>query len=332
MITDNLIIEDLATLKEKLAAISLDILTPGDFHDRLAPAIRNYSEMLFGLTQLQPNHTQAREHIYTPHGKAIGTFWAAFCTNELIRTQRFCRGLYKAVTHKLQQNSNSPVHVVYAGTGPFAALALPVIMQFKPSQLQFTLLEINPESYNTLTWLLKTLGLEAYIKSFELCDAITWKVPNEDVDIVISETMNRALIKEPQINIMLNMVSQLPDAVIYIPQAISVDLAINQHNKSTRLNRLYTFNKESYQKIIAQSTGRSHWVFDATQVNYSPHGIGKLVYIADIIVYADETLTGTDCSLNMPHRIRTELPQQEAILEFKYQDGLIPGFEFTVIG
>lgn len=332
MSTYNLTTDDLATLQEKLAAISIDILAPGDFHENLAPAIRNYSEMLFGLTQLQPTQNEAREHIYTKHGKAIGPFWAGFCTNELIRTQRFCRGLYKAVSHKLQQNSTRPVHVIYAGTGPFAALALPVIMQFKPSQLQFTLLEINRESYLTLTGLLKVFGLEAYIKHFELCDAITWKVPNEDVDIVLSETMNRALIKEPQINIMLNMVSQLADTVTYIPQAISVDLAVNHHNKSvSHLKRLYTFNKESYQKIIAQSVGQSHWIFDSEQINYSPSDNGKLVYTTDIIVYADETLTGTDCSLNMLHKIRTELPQHDATLEFTYQDGQYPGFAYSVI-
>jgi len=320
-----------ASLKERLAELSTDILAPGDFHERLAPAIREYSELMFDLTCISENQNEGLHDIFTDHGRAIGILRAGLCINEPIRTQRFCRGLYQAVADKLQQNGNRPVHVVYAGTGPFATLALPVIMQFKATELQFTLLEINNESHNTLKELIKTLNIGAYVRRLELCDAITWKAPNEDVDIVISETMNRALIKEPQINIMLNMVSQLPDTVTYIPQAISVDIAINSKSL-THLSRLYTFNKESYQKIITQSTGRSRWIFDTTRVNYSPIHIGKLVYTTDIVVYANESLTRTDCSLNMLKKIKTELPLHEAILEFKYQDGLNPGFDCTVIG
>lgn len=330
--TDTLIIDDASTLKEKLAALSADILAPGDFHDKLAPAIKNYSELLFNLTQISVDEHQARENIYTGHGKAIGTLWAALCTNELYRTQRFCRGLYKAVNDKLKQNANRPVHVIYAGTGPFATLALPVIMQFKPSQLQFTLLEINNESYTILKKLLKTLDIEGYIRRLELCDAITWKVPTGDVDIVLSETMNKALIKEPQINIMLNMAAQLPMAT-FIPQNISVGMAMqNRDGSSTYLTGLYSFNRETYLKIIAQSAGQQHWLFDNTIVNFLPATNNNLIYTTDITVYADERLTGTDCSLNLPQKVKPKLPEDATVVQFTYQDGENPGFIYTIMG
>ncbi|WP_448697589.1 hypothetical protein ACFGVR_12830 [Mucilaginibacter sp. AW1-3] len=321
----------LDTLIEKLVSYSNDILAPGDFHERLAPAIKNYSELLFSLTGLSLDGTSVRANIYTDHGKAIGPLWAAFCVNEILRTQRFCRGLYKAVADKLQQNDTRPVHVVYAGTGPFATLALPVIMQFKASQLQFTLLEINPESYDTLTNLLKTLHLEEYIKSIELCDAITWKAPHDEVDIVLSETMNRALIKEPQINIMLNMASQLPDTVTYIPQEISVGLAIKSPGALTHLTGLYSFNRAGYQKIINRSAGQSHWIFDTKTVNYQPTENGRLMYTTDITVYGDEKLGHEECSLNIPLKVKPEMPVHAAVLEFTYHDGQTPGFVYSVI-
>jgi len=318
------------TLKKTLAQISADILAKGDFHERLAPAVSEYSNLMFGLTGVNAEQSEGLADIHTGHGKAIGIFRAGFCINELFRTQRFCRGLYNAVNDKLQQHPNRAVHVVYAGTGPFATLALPVMMQFEPSQLQFTLLEINPESYDTLRDVLQQLNLEAYVKRLELCNAINWKVPGEDIDIVISETMNRALIKEPQINIMLNMVSQLGNKVIYIPQEITINLAWQKNDLSfTPISELYSFNLDSYTRIIAQSAGKPNWIFDTTTVNYQPAENAGLAYSTDVTVYKDDKLTGTDCSLNLLQKVKPQ-PQQPAVLQFTYHDGEVPGFVYQI--
>ena len=321
-----------ASLKARLAALSTDILAPGDFHDRLAPAIRQYSELMFSLTGITVTENEGLADISTDHGRAIGIFRAGLCINEIFRTQRFCRGLYQAVKDKLQRNINRPVHVIYAGTGPFATLALPVIMQFKPTDLQFTLLEINNESYKVLNQLIKTLDIGAYVRRVELCNAITWKSPDEDIDIVLSETMNRALIKEPQINIMLNMVSQLPPDVTYIPEEITVGVAMHQnHGKALNpLKTLYSFNKQSYRKIIMQSAGKQHWIFDTTSLKYALPVNCKLAYTTAITIYADEKLVENDCSLNLPKIENGPLPQHEVILHFKYQDSQSPGFTYTI--
>ncbi|OCX54163.1 hypothetical protein BEL04_07810 [Mucilaginibacter sp. PPCGB 2223] len=326
---DTIVTGDLYTIKKTLAAISTDILAEGDFHERLAPAVKQYSELMFGLTGITENQSEHLQDIITSHGRAIAAVKAGFCIKEPIRVQRFCRGLYKAVVDRLKQEPNRPVHVVYAGTGPFAALALPVMMQFKSSQLQFTLLEINEVSYNALRKVLKDLELDTYVKRFELCDAITWRVPDERIDIVISETMNYALMKEPQINIMLNMVSQLGDKVIYIPQDIGVQLTIdNGRDSLTRVADLYNFNIEAYQKIIAQSVNHNGWLFDATAVDYQPEAKGRPVYTTSIIVYNEDKLTGHDCSLNLHQPVRPALPDEACTLLFTYQDGERPGFVY----
>jgi len=323
---------DAHTLKKTLTQISADILTEGDFHERLAPAVTAYSELMFGLTGVNNDQPEGLSDIHTGHGRAIGIFKAAFCINEPVRVQRFCRGLYKAVSDRLKQNLARPVHVVYAGTGPFAALAIPVMMQFSPSQLQFTLLEINSVSYSIVQKVLKDLELETYVKCFELCNAITWKVPDEDIDIVISETMNYALLKEPQINIMLNMVSQLGDKVTYIPQNISVLLAFDRGRDSlTPVGDLYNFNIETYQKIIAQSAGQSKWLFDTTTLNYQPLTGGRPVYTTSVTVYNEDKLTGDDCSLNLRQPVRPKLPDKPSVLQFTYQDGESPGFIYNII-
>lgn len=319
------------TIKHKLTLLSADILAPGVFHDRLAPAVMAFADTLFDAVNLDGNDADSRESVYTDHGKAIGPFWAALCVREVIRTQRFCRGLYKAVKQaSTKQVKPQPVHVVYAGTGPFATLALPVMLNFSPQQVQFTLLEINNESLNHLKKLIDLLELNSHVRSFELCDASLYQLPNKEVDIVISETMNYALLKEPQINIMLNMVQQLAHRdVAFIPQAISVGIAKNHSLVS--LCNLYTFNIATYHKIIKQSANQQPWVFDETDFRYSPDMKNNLVYTTSIVVFDDEELNHPDCSLNLPQKVRVELPDNEATVRFKYHDGTQPGFAGIIV-
>jgi len=334
MTTNDLTARDAITaLKELLPALSADILAPGDFHERLAPAISQYSALLFKATNITTDEPATRENVITTYGKAIGTLWAGMCVDQPMRTQRFCRGLYKAIADRLAQNPGGLVHVVYAGTGPFAALALPVMMQFEPGQLQFTLLEINNQSYAILKRLLNALGLDSYVRRIELCDATQWKAPDEDIDIVISETMNKALIKEPQVCIMLNMAKQLPPAVTYIPTEIKVNVAWfkNYQTEPTPLIQLCNFNRESYLKIVERCASEPDWIFEPVIFNYTPIDGGRLVYTTDITVYRDEKLGYNDCSLNLIEKIRSPVPTQPALLQFKYGFNPSPGFACTVL-
>ncbi len=334
MNTEDLTAHDAATaLKELLPQLSADILAPGDFHERLAPAITQYSKLLFTATGILANEPAANEHVMTPYGKAICTLWAGLCTGQLLRTQRFCRGLKKAVADKLTQDPGRAVHVVYAGTGPFATLALPVMTQFEPTQLQFTLLEINDQSYSIVKGLLAGLGLEKYVRRTELCDATQWQAPDEPVDIVISETMNKALIKEPQVYIMLNMAKQLPATVTYIPAEIKVNIAHvrNYHNAPVTLAPLCNFDRQCYLEIVQRSAGKPDWVFEPVTYNYTPVADQTLVYATDITVYGDEMLGYNESSLNFTHKIQGPLPQHPALLQFKYGLNPLPGFVCTVL-
>jgi hypothetical protein len=201
-------------LKERLSQYSVDILNLENFHDKLAPAVMGYADLLF--EEFDVDGSAGREHIRTLNGNAIGTFWAAKCIREIFRTQRFSRALYSSVLEAIGQNGRQ-IHVLYAGTGPFAALALPIMMMLKPEDVQFTFLEINPESIEILEQVIDLFDLHAYVKNIHQCDASLWDVPSSGIDIVISETMSRALIAEPQVAIMLNLASQLPKEVVFLP-------------------------------------------------------------------------------------------------------------------
>ena len=61
-----------------------------------------------------------REDIHLANGKALGTSWAARCVDDIIRTKKFVAGVYQAVQKLLNEYPEKTVHILYAGTGPFA--------------------------------------------------------------------------------------------------------------------------------------------------------------------------------------------------------------------
>lgn len=317
---------DISQIKEKLKIACNAILLPGDFHSALAPAINDYASMLFQLTNINSENEEQRTDIFTNTGKAIGPFWAAACVREVLRTQRFCRGLYTAVKDCLaKKETTKPIQVIYAGTGPLAALAIPTMMQFSPDQVQFTLLEINPVSYAKLQQLLTILDLNAYVKEFVLADAAIWKV-TDTADIVVSETMNGGLRNEPQIAIMLNLASQLPENTLLIPQEITVALATpRKENKPLLLKELGRFNKTSYREIIAGSNA-DKWSFK--EIIYEPDHekiAQHLVLTTDITVYKSNKLNYNDCSLTLPYKVKGDFSEAKT-LRFAYRMGEQTGF------
>jgi len=312
-------------LKEQLKRISNDLLKPGDFHDQLAPAIAAYTKLLFDIGKVDAGDNNERSHIKLPFGNAIGTFWAANCVKEVLRTQRFVRGLYLAIQDKLAQKSG-PVHILYAGTGPFATLALPIMAQFTPNEVQFTLLEINETSHRKLLDVIEALDLHKYIKRIEITDATTYILSNTDVDIVLSETLNRALINEPQVFIMLNLASQLGEGVIYIPEEITVNLSEKKRNekKPQKIKTLIDFNFNKMQEIIRQSD-KFDWVFEEINVNIGDVNPDDLYYTTEIKVYKDNFLGYEDSSLNLLEKVKPDQKGAKDLI-FRYYATGKPGF------
>ncbi|WP_293303716.1 hypothetical protein [Pedobacter sp. UBA5917] len=316
---------EITQLREELRRISEEILKPGDFHDTLAPAITDYAALLSKIVKIDSDNEQHRKHVQSEMGQAIGTFWAAQCVKEVIRTQRFVRSLYLAIKEKLNQKAG-PVHVVYAGTGPFAALALPVMMHFSPSEVQFTLLEINLQTFDLLQEVLDAFDLRAYIKKCEIADATLYQVEDTAIDIVLSETMSRALIKEPQVAIMLNFAKQLPPDVIFLPEEINVGLSTQQKSgtKPKLIKSLMEFNTSLRQKLVNETVG-TNWQFDEVTVENDIEEDEQIYFSTEIKVYKDNFLDFNDCSLNLLERVKTGKLSPKN-LKFRYTLKEMPGF------
>ncbi|WP_408033054.1 SAM-dependent methyltransferase [Tenacibaculum xiamenense] len=195
-----------------------------DFFE-LKETIENYKSIVYKLSELDLTTIKDDNDLFFDTGKALGTKWAALCLNDLLRTKKFVQGTYKAIRKKLKEKQ--AVKVLYAGTGPFATLILPILHLFSSDQLKVVLMEVNQETCQYLKKVINTLELNDYVQEYIVADASKFKFnENQRSDIVVSETMQRALEKEQQVAIMMNIFSQMKDDTFMIPQSIKLYAAL----------------------------------------------------------------------------------------------------------
>jgi hypothetical protein len=242
------------------------------------------------------------------------------------RTAVFLRGINKAIKQKLSENSTRPIKILYAGTGPYATLIVPLLTLYSSYDLEVDLLDINEISLEALSKIITELGLQEYINKTYLSDATTFKV-EKDYDIMISETMQAALKKEPQIAIMQNLIPQMSENAIFIPERITISAAIFYTRHWNIENKIFS-EKEFFTQKELFFADKQH--LDATKYSNTLELVEPLekscnLYLqTTICVFEDEFLKDGDCSLTLPFRISNLEKDQTGTFHFWYVQGKIP--------
>ncbi len=335
--------------KGELSRITKVFLDPEDRYDELFQAADAYYRLLLKTSELEADNEKNRESIYLSTGKAIGSIWAALCIKEFMRTKRFIAGIFKAVKAAQQRFPNTRLHVLYAGTGPFASLILPLTTVFSSQEICFTFLEINTNSIETLTNIIKTFELEDYVKEIICCDATKYKSDSKfPIHIILSETMLNALRREPQVAITLNLSPQLVDQGIFIPENIKVEAGLlNNKRFYERMNgidlstedhyyiikSIFHLDKDTYLKT--EYDPNSYYMFPKEKIEL-PLNISvdynQLCLFTTIQIFGDEYLTHWQCSLTLPQKILNLRQQERNIgrINFQYEINKNPGFKYTI--
>lgn len=130
-----------------LEAHTRRLLTAGDYAGDQLAAARDLHALLGALSGLD-RHAGAdvdRARILSV-GKAISPRDAARGVLDFKRTAAFLLGLESAIRAALSGFDERPVHVLYAGCGPLAPLAICLMPRFPPAEVQFTLVDVHDAS------------------------------------------------------------------------------------------------------------------------------------------------------------------------------------------
>ncbi|SEB84213.1 Predicted RNA methylase [Tenacibaculum sp. MAR_2009_124] len=291
----------------------------------LKRTIENFKSLVYELSELDISDMDGNNDLFFDKGKALGTKWAALCLDDLLRTKKFIQGIYKAIQEKL--NEKETVKILYAGTGPFATLILPLLPLFSSKQLNVILIEVNKETSLYLKKIISSLGFDNYVQEFIQADASTYKFnKNQQSDIVISETMQRALEKEQQVAVMMNILSQMKKDTIMIPQSIKLHAALitsfdnSQKEKQPYqiIDTVFDLNKKLITTYSKDFSNNNEYKFPLQTVTIDPNEIyhyKNFAILTEIQIFDNIILNYNESGLTIPfiHNDISELTKNQRI-------------------
>lgn len=332
------------TTRTRLYSITNRILeAPADAFGELFAASEDLYNFLVEITGLDTDQAQHRDQIVLNEGKAIGLTWAAMCIKDFMRTKKFMEGVLEAANSLRVKQNDRAIHIVYAGTGPFATLVLPLFARFAPGQLQCTLIEVNESSFTYLQKTITTLELQPYIRRTVKADATLYTLSaTESTDIFISETMNLGLTKEPQVAIYMNMVPQLQKETIIIPQQVTLEAALIHPGKrnafkmgllekdeSTEIvSAVFELSKNMVNQTSFTQNG-DRCIFPSITITIPAGNQGReFSILTTVIIHKSIALQTDQSAITLPLKLSTVEDPMTFGLSLWYETGPQPGIYF----
>lgn len=273
----------------------------------------------------------------TARGKAVSPTTAAQCAEDIERTRVFMQGVYAAIQAQLGKRgennlSATPVQILYAGTGPFGLLLVPLLPLFNAHQLRVTLLDIHAESLAKVKTLVNTLELDWAIAEWVVADACEWQT-DKRFDLIISETMRQGLIQEPQVSVFAHLQQFLAAAGELIPQQVVLDLWLANAGAMAQdavpLGEVFCLDLATARRIASEPAAS----FGRLTIPDYPAAIKDLKLSTRIQVFGEYGLSENQSQLTLPIYYRNARPTPASELTYSYELGAYPHmkFEFTAI-
>lgn len=334
--------------RERLSKIAHVILQEPIDYGALYHSLHEMKRIFLEVSQMDSDQQNYRQDIKHETGKAIGPEWAALCIDDLMRTKRFISGTYKAIRKVLYDCPDKPVTLLYVGTGPFATLITAISTLFTPAQLQLVLVEINPISLAGLKNCIKNFGMENYVKAIHSCDAVTFQPENaHDIDILLLECLQYALVKEQQVPITHHLIPQLREDIIMIPQAINLSVCLIDHKAKVqyienggsdrsyftkKINPVFSLTKESIKANPANAAGNIDFPLVTTSLEDIPENYSSIAIATEIDVFDDQKLLMEECSLTMHYKhMPIENVAAYKAMTTQYSIGEVPGLDINYL-
>ncbi len=211
----------------KLAA---NCLLKSEERSAIRTALEEIHTIFTAITGVRGDRLEAHHNreTFLAGGVAISPHLAARCLFDPLRTVRFLRGINEAISELFRRFPGERIHIVYAGCGPYGTLVMPLLPLFESDQVRLTLIDIHQESLDGVQRIVNALDLGNYIDRFVLADAAVYRhPPSKRLHMVVCEAMEAGLAREPQLAIMRNMLPQIEEEGLFIPERVVVDACLS---------------------------------------------------------------------------------------------------------
>ncbi len=301
-------------------------------YKKLSKTTGDYRSFLEGLVEVDLESDKNRSDLYFKNGKALGTKWAAMCLDDIMRTRVFVKGVYEAVMDLLSQHEK--VRICYAGTGPFATLLIPTLIRVDPERIECLFIEINETSMSSLKKVMAHDLFKLCKINFEQADLTEFLFSqNEKPHLIVSETMQNLLEKEQQVPIFINLMRQCPPSTVFIPEVVSVDLAIESSiglnsKRYHTLDTLFEVSKNTLKSSLNKSLlQKKNKTISDNMISRSSH----LSLLTQIQVYGLNQLRVNESGLTVARPL-SRATNNDKVLSYQshYEIGEIPKLHFNI--
>lgn len=328
-----------------LSEATQTILNPDSVPGDLLAAVRDLQREFAQLTGVHDTSEDPADRRATAldGGTAISPQDAARCILDFARTTVFLRGIREAIGEARTRFGDAKIEVLYAGCGPYAPLALPLFTVTDSSDVVFTLLDIHQRSLDAVRTLVGHYGLGDHVSEYICADASSVKLERRP-HVIVTETMQRALAKEPQLALTANLAPQLIEDGILIPEHIRVSLcaadvdaefsavpASEGAEGDTRarvpLGTILDLSRTSVGMMMASAKGSSLPAIEVTVPELPSDHEWNAVLCTEVLVYNGQVLGDYDSGVTYPAVLRDlGLLRGGEEIELEYQLGPNPGF------
>ena len=304
----------------RLAQINGSLLDETSSSGRIEAALDAYSRTCAEVTGITPDagFDAWEEDAFLDSGVAINPRSAAHCVTDYRRTCVFVRAMHAALTRLLSTRPDGVVRILYAGCGPWATLLLPVLGDFPPERLRAQLIDVHPSALDAVRRLVEHFGLQDYAIELKEADASHYRCEDAP-DLIVAETMHKALEEEPQFAVTANLAPQLAPGGIFMPQQIDLELCFSHDDTRVTLGRVLSLSAAAHR--VPEPV--------CLQVPVDVDGGDwRIDLMTSIRVFEEHRLLPGDAHITLPRACAGLLPLEKgARLRVEYRCGTFPVFE-----
>ncbi|MDB6072851.1 MAG: hypothetical protein JWO89_491 [Verrucomicrobiaceae bacterium] len=332
-----------------------EILLHSEVHGELRSAAQDLYQLMCGFVGTDGHAPTTDEHANTnlPGGQAISPWGAGLCVLDYLRTTMFLRGVNTALAKAAERFPDETLEVLYAGCGLFATLVTSLAGRFNPEKVRFTLLDIHSVSLEGAKKVFLQLGLDPSLRECVIVDAAAY-VPAKQPHVILVETMQRALDKEPQVAVTANLGAHLRAGGIFIPERITVDAYLEYDSRKTpglmavqplaedqllpaphrvslgQLIDLTAKNAPTWRANPGNTQPTGPVLVPPLSVNLPADSIEalRIALITEVTVLDSLKLSDNESGITLPAFRRFKPNAGKVKIEFRYRTGNTPGFDY----